>query len=939
MAGNSDDRGRATDGRPTPPDPTVAPPPSTGSSEPTALAAMVSAPATGGMIGSTIGPYRIVAELGAGGMGAVYLAEQHLPVRRQVALKVIHSELQSGDFVRRFESERELLARMNHPNIAQVLDVGSTVSGRLYFAMEYVPGVPLSDFCDHRGLDLRSRLDLFLQACEGVQHAHQKGVIHRDLKPSNLMVADYQGQWLVKVIDFGIAKGIDEFGRLEPGTTRVGTPIGTPAYMSPEQARGDASGIDTRTDVYGLGGVLYKLLTDETPLPHEVISRSTELDFAQLLEQSFVEPPSRRVQRLSKVADSEWKRRMSGDYASQCRRLRGDLDWITLKALEHDRARRYASVSELAADIRRHLGGEPVLASPPGRAYRVGKFVRRHRAAVGAAVAVGLAMVVGTIGTSWMAIEASQQRERAEQALQRAEAERDRAELERRRALSVGSFLEQMIAAPDPWRLQGARVEAREVRVLDVLDDAVAAFERGLAEDPALQAEVGALLGRSLRRLGQYATASRVLDAAEAAAISALPAGATVREALAAELALLQFARGDHQRAAERFDTIFDRHGEAFTMDAELADELRRVAGELALARGEPELAEQRGRAALAAAQARDADDSTAVSGARASLAWILGARGQWEEAEALAQAAHQAERRRLGPTHPVTLRLLTGIASLALRKGDYAAAQRGYREASVTAATVLGDEHPMTLESRTLHAASLDNGGQHAEAVDAFRETLPGYSRALGEDHPDVLTARTNLAVALRNLERFDEAESELDDVLQRRRRVLGATHPETVRNLSFLAVLARDRGDLERAELLLGQTAEVYADINGADHPETLAMRSNHLAIVRDRGDLDRAIAGYAELHRRAESALPPEHWHRAVIGMQYGVALYRAQRYDEASPLVLDAYRSVVGQFAADDPRVAWARTRAEEFLSLAGRTSNELEQAGATLPSRH
>jgi eukaryotic-like serine/threonine-protein kinase len=884
-----------------------------------------------GLIGSMVGPYRLVAELGAGGMGAVYLAEQQQPVRRQVALKLIHAELQTAELIRRFESERELLARMNHPNIAQVLDVGATAGGRLYFAMEYVPGVPLSEFCDRRGLDHLTRLELFLQACEGVQHAHQKGVIHRDLKPSNLMVADYHGQWQVKVIDFGIAKGIDSFGRLEPGTTRLGTPIGTPAYMSPEQARGDPAAIDTRTDVYGLGGVLYKLLTDETPLPHDVISRSTELGFAQLLEQTLVEPPSRRVQRLARHGDSEWKRRMSSDYVAQVRRLRGDLDWIALKALEQDRTRRYASVSELAADIRRHLGGEPVLASPPGTGYRVGKFVRRHRTAVAAAAAVALALVGGIVGTSWMAIEAREQRRLAESAQLQAERERDRAELERRHAIAVGGFLEQMIAAPDPWKLQGARVDAREVRVLDVLDDAVRAFERGLADDPALHAEIGALLGRSLRRLGQFDAAGRVLDAAELAAQRVLAPGSALRALLSAEIALLQFARGDHERAGERLAGIDSLLADGADVPAELGDELRRVAAEVALARGHDEEAERLARAALVAATGRDGDDSSAVSGARSSLAWILGARGQWEEAETLSQAAHQAERRRLGPAHPVTLKLLSGIAGLALRKGDYPAAQRGFREAVLVAQEVHGEQHPETLELRTLLAAALDNGGRSADALVEFDAALPGYRAALGDDHPNVLTARANRAIALRTLQRFAEAEAELDDVLSRRRRVLGPVHPESVRSLSFLAVLARDRGDLERAELLLGQTADVYADINGADHPETLAMRNNHLATVRERGDLPRALAGYAELHRRAEAALPEGHWHRAAIQMQYGVSLYRGGRYDEAGPLVLGAYRSVAAQFADGDPRVAWARTRAEEFIKLSGRSIEELGAA--------
>jgi eukaryotic-like serine/threonine-protein kinase len=850
-----------------------------------------------GMIGSTIGPYRLIAELGAGGMGAVYLADQQHPVRRQVALKLIHHGMQSPDLARRFQSEGELLARMNHPNIAQVLDIGASEDGRLYFAMEYVPGVPLSEFCDRRGIDLQGRLELFLQACEGVQHAHQKGVIHRDLKPSNLMVADYHGQRLLKVIDFGIAKGVDDFGRLDPGSTRIGTPIGTPAYMSPEQARGDPAAIDTRTDVYALGGVLYKLLTDETPVPSELISRSTEADFARLLDETPIHPPSRRVLAIAQTGDSDWKRRMDSDFLGHARRLRGDLDWITLKALETDRSRRYASVSELAADLRRHLQGEPVLASPPGAGYRIGKFVRRHRIAVAAGGAVAAALVAGLVGTGWMAVEARAQRERAEAALVQAEHERDR-------AVAVGAFLEGMIAAPDPWKLEGARPDARLVKVVDVLADAVATFEAGIERNPVLYADIGVLLGRTLRRLGESVSAERVLRTAVAALAAHAPESPS-RDAAMAELGLTLTVRGAFAEADAEFVGLLDAGGR--TLEDRLADEVGRVAADVALVMGDEARAEQVARELLARVIARDGDDGTSASGARATLAYMLGARGQWEEAEALADAAYRSELARLGPGHPVVIQLLSGTAELALRRGDYALARDRYASAAARAAAVLGEQHPVTLAQRLLVATTLDHAGDTLEAIKQFERLLPAYASALGDEHPEVLLMRANLGIALRTDGRIDAAAQVLEDVLSRRQRVLGPAHPETLRTLAFVAVLARDRGDLAQAEGLLESAAQIYAEINGPDHPESLVMRNNQLAVARDRGQVDRAVAGYQELVARARRALPAQHPHLGTMLGNQGRALALAGRVTDGEAVLSEALQILQSQFGSDDPRV--------------------------------
>lgn len=882
------------------------------------------------LIGRRIGVYRITAQLGVGGMGAVYLADQLEPVRRQVALKVIKAGMDSEDILARFRSERELLARMNHPNIAQVLDVGATDEGRLFFAMEYVPGVPLTEFCDRRGTDLAHRLELFLQVCEGVMHAHQKGVIHRDIKPGNLMVADYQGQQLVKVIDFGIAKSMDNYGRPETGSTMAGVPIGTPAYMSPEQAAGDPAAIDTRTDVYSLGVVLYKLITGEQPISSEVLSRTTELELPRVLREFEIKSPSRCVADIARRGHStEWKRSMASDSAVQARRLKGEMDWITLRALEREREQRYASVSEFAADIRRYLNGEPVLAGPPSQSYRIRKFIARNRLAVGAAVAVVLALMVGVVGTTWMAVEARAQRARAEAALVDAQTQRDRAESESARARAAQGFLEDMIAAPDPYKLLGADADARNVRMVDALAGAAKQIQTSLPDDPRLRGDVATLLGRTLRRLGQFDAAAIQLELAVAATTQGYAEDAPQRIQAALEQAMLLSDRGQWVQAQQALTPLLPKLDGVAGLAAGSADEARRAAADIAGQLGDPQGAVTLARENLERARNAHSADSTEASGAAASLADLLGAQGQWDEADTLLRGAYEAERKRLGPAHPIVLQLLSRAANLALRKGDYALAEQRYREAALSAEQVLGAEHPETLRYLAHVATALSNSGKNAEAVIEFERVIPVRARVLGADNPDVLTMRANYAIALRALKQGAKAELEMNDVYQRRRVVLGETHPETMRTLSFLAVMARDRDDFGRAEFLMQQAVDLYRKVNGETHPETIVLENNLLSIVRDRGDRARAIEGYAALLARADKALPPGLWHLNAIRGNYGKALYQSGRYDEAEPLVLASWRGLRVQFPDTDPRISGARERIEELYKAWGKPGRARE----------
>jgi serine/threonine protein kinase/tetratricopeptide (TPR) repeat protein len=513
------------------------------------------------------GRYTLVGVIGEGGMGTVYRAEQTEPVKRQVALKLIKAGMDSKAVLARFDAERQALALMDHPNIARVFDGGTTAAGRPFFVMELVNGVPFTEYCDRNRLPVRTRLELFVQVCRAVQHAHQKGVIHRDLKPTNVLVAEVDGRPTPKVIDFGVAKATEQ-KLTDLSLVDIGAVVGTPAYMSPEQADPSSVDIDTRTDVYALGVMLYELLAGSPPIDRGQFKKGALLEVLRIVRE--VEPPRPSTKLSTSDALPSIAANRGIEPAQLKRALAGDLDWIVMKAIEKDRARRYDTANGLAADVLRHLAYEPVQAAPPSRAYRLKKFVRKNRAAVGAAGLVLLALVVGVSGTTLGLIEARRQKRFAEAEQARAEAEQARAEAERTRAeqnfataraviLDMGTQINQIeTGQANPKLADLARKQA-----LDKAREQFDRFRSGRPDDASVQSQA-ALLHRYAANVSRLLSDYPAAESAYAATVQILtdlatrfPEQAHYRDELALTLsdrAMLEKRMGKLKASAATLD-------------------------------------------------------------------------------------------------------------------------------------------------------------------------------------------------------------------------------------------------------------------------------------------------------------------------------------------------------------------------------------------------
>jgi non-specific serine/threonine protein kinase/serine/threonine-protein kinase len=709
--------------------------------------------------GSRIGAYRILDKLGEGGMGIVYLADQTEPVRRKVALKIVKLGFELREVIARFESERQAMALMEHPCIAGIYDAGVTNEGLPYFIMEYVPGLPITRFCDHENLSLAERLELFTQVCEAVQHAHHKAIIHRDLKPSNILVHKQDGRPLPKIIDFGVAKTLAQPLTDKTLHTGLGNMVGTPTYMSPEQADLARQNVDTRTDVYSLGGVLYELLVGSPPIDLDRVRQAHLEELLRMIREEEPAKPSRRFRALSPEVARKVAQERQTDPQTLDRRLRGDLDWITMKALDKDRNRRYDSPGEMVADIRRFLENKPVTARPPSLGYRVRKFTRRHRLAVASTAALAALILAFAVV---LAIQA-----------RRIVEERDRANLEAETAREVATFLTNLFRLSDPFVAQGRQPTAR-----DLLDRGAERIRESLSGQPRVQIRLQKTIAEAYENLGLYAEAEPLYT-----------------QALRTQQGLLG---PEH---IETVQTMTDLYG-------------------LKWRRGQLQEAETGLLETVRLKKKLLGDEHPSTLNSENNLASIYMLRGRHAEAERLYRECLDIRRRVQGPDHPDTLGASNNLANLYSRLGRHKEAGELYRLTYDGRRRVQGENHPDTIGAESNLAEHHSELGRFPDAERLHLQVLERRRRVLGEKHPDTLTTLNNLGDLYRRSGRAAQAEPYLVQALEGRRERLGEEHPDFVTSIFNLGKLRQMQGRLEESETLLRRARDEWTKFFGGNH-----------------------------------------------------------------------------------------------------------------------
>ncbi|MFN8176444.1 MAG: serine/threonine-protein kinase [bacterium] len=841
-------------------------------------------------VGRELGPYRIVALIASGGMGSVYEGERvDRQFEKRVAIKLVRAGMGTPELLERFRAERQVLADLEHPNIARLLDGGSTADGVPFLVMEFVDGTPIDRFADDGMLPIDARLRLFLEVCDAVQFAHRHLVVHRDLKPSNILV-DHSGR--VKLLDFGIAKVLAPSG-FEPSDAATLTAFRalTPRYASPEQLRHQT--VTTATDVYSLGVLLFELLTGARPYGLEGRSAS---EVERIVCETPVPRPSAVVRANGEAASAAAGRRLTPERLA--RRLEGDLDTITLKAIAKEPARRYAGVEELAADVRRYLGGEAVLARPDSAAYRLEKFARRHRAAVAGALSALALLVAFTIA---MGVQA-----------RRVATERDRANASAAQAEAVNAFLRDMLASVNPAQ---ADALGRAVSVQEALDQASRQVEGGaLAQQPHVEAAVRQALGTSYQGLGLYPTAEPHLEAALAIQRRLHPEESREVAAAIGDLGTLRRAQGRIAEADSLFGVeltiqrrLLGDHHPAVASTINDLGVVRREQGDLAAA-------EKLHREALAIYRKAPAGNERDAAANLANLALVLSDQHRAEEAEPLFREAVDRLRDALGPHHRDVAAPLSGLGQLLRRRGDLAGADSAYGAVVEIRRRALGEDHPDFASALNNLAVLRRDQGDLESAEALMRQTLSIWRRSLGDQHPFVATGAGNLALLLGYRGHFAAAESLYREALETRRRTLGADHPDVALSLYQLGVLLLDAGQPGRADSPLRESLDIRRRKLPSRDPEI----GESMAVL-GRCLLARGRAVEAEGMLREAAAIQEERgsrgWRRFETTSLLGSALAAQRRYEEAEPLLLGSSDSL--SRLAGTPAIR--RTQAKDRLA--------------------
>jgi len=840
--------------------------------------------------GTVIGRYKLLQLIGEGGFGSVYMAEQEEPVRRRVALKIIKLGMDTKQVIARFEAERQALALMEHPNIAKVLDAGATEAGRPYFVMELVRGVPITEYCDQNKLGTKERLDLFMAVCGAVQHAHQKGVIHRDIKPNNVMVTLHDGTPVPKIIDFGIAKATNQ--RLTEKTlfTEYNQFIGTPAYMSPEQAEMSGLDVDTRSDIYSLGVLLYELLTGTTPLDSRQLRQVGYSEIQRMIREEEPHKPSVRISTLGQAATATAEHRRT-DLPGLAKALRGDLDWVVMKALEKDRTRRYETANGMRLDLQRYLANEPVSASPPGTIYRLRKFVRRNRTGVTVGATVTVALVVGFLLAAAGFLQA------------RREAEASKA---------INEFFNGMLASVDPRQLHqhsgfapGRRtvVEtagglAQDVSVVEMMLRARERIGPSFTGKPTLEATARETIGLSLLGLGRPRDAAAELE--EAVRIRRAALGEDHPDTLRSEL---QFALSliESGRAPDAVLLLGELREKMTLLHSEKDPRTLQASSLLANAlmadrrhdESDPIFREtlERQREVLGE-EHRDTLD-TMLWWAESRLWRNRGAAG-----EELTRPVYETALRTLGPDDVLTLWARTCQGWSRNFQGDYEEGEALLRPAVEGLVRTLGNEHPYTCTAKQGLGRSIRTADARDEKERLWTEALEGLRASEGDASPGVFVISRDLAFFLIERGKSEEGLRLLRRAVEDFRAKYGEAHDWTTNNMSYLARGLSMVGEITEARAVSKQWLDISR--GQAEEPDASASTLNSFAwdlLTWDLPELRDPAAALPLAERALELA---EDDNRAMILDTLALALHLNDRNDEA----LDAQREALALIPVDD-----------------------------------
>lgn len=802
-----------------------------------------------------ISSYKVLGVLGEGSMGVVYRAEQENP-HRIVALKVLKAGGASESALARFEHEAQLLGRLQHPGIAQIFEAGAADAGygkQPFFAMELVEGLSLGRYAEDRRLSKRQRLELLVKLCEAVHHAHQKGVIHRDLKPGNILV-DGHGQ--PKILDFGIALATDADLPVARSDGVRNQLAGTVPYMSLEQVRGDPRELDIRTDVYALGVIGFELLTGDMPFD---LQGRTIADAARIVSE-------REPKRLGAIDRS----------------LRGDVETIIDKALQKDKARRYQSASDLAADIRRFLGDQPILARSPSAWYQFRKFAKRNKVLAGSVTVV---VAVGIVAAAGILIGFR------------------RAERAAHKAIRINEFLVDTLQSADP------EYRGKDVTVREVLDHAAATLEHGsLTDEPDVDASVRLALGSTYLALGYLDKAGPHLNAAVETSRRLL--GDRAPQTLKAQAELAQFYedQGRYEDAEKLcLQTLETRRSVHGADHEEVIESMNQLARVYTLQGRYPE-AEDVLRQSVAKARLTLGNEHRITCDGLYALGILYRTLSDDEHAEALLVEAHQSSRRLFGDEHPYTLRTAHSLALLYRKLDRFEQAESLYRQALDARKRVLGDRHSETLMSMNNLALVLKEKGNLAEAEALYRRVLDAQLATLRPDHPDTLVTMGNLAVLLKENDRLDEAEPLTRQVLEISERTLGKVHPDTLLRMNNLATLFQKQQNWSEAERLYRETLQDLRPALGNRHPQIVTVLISLASLLESNERRAEAEPLYREALDIRRQILPADHVEIADSLVRLGRLLVRRGDAGSAEPLLRECLAIRQGAFGDADWRTA-------------------------------